>query len=70
MVLLPPWSCPQVEVGVRVPRLPSRDLQVSSLRNTINRTAEPSTLSDVRSPLVWLTQPSHVFEVPDPLSML
>ena len=38
--------------GNRLIRLPSRDLQVSSLRNTINRTGAPSTLSDVRSPSV------------------
>ena len=43
------WSCPQVEVGVRLPRLLSRDLQVSSLRNTTNHTVAPSASSDVRS---------------------
>ena len=49
MVLL--WSCPQVEVGVHLPQLLSRVLQVSSLRNTTNHTAAPSASSDVRSPL-------------------
>ena len=50
MVPLLLWFCPQVEVGVLLPRWPSRDSQVSSLRNTANRTAAPSTSSNVRSP--------------------
>ena len=50
MVPLLLWSCPQAELGVLLPRWPSRDSQVSSLRNTANRTAAPSTSSDVISP--------------------
>ena len=50
MVPLLLWSCPQVEVGVRLPWLLSRDLQVSFLRNTTNHRPALPTSSDVRSP--------------------